>query len=167
MEIGWEPGQEAGHPLTGDQMISSCSRFPTEIKRSIKDQSLGWSLRKLLELHSTVSRGCSAPLPNPLLGLKSTIWLPRPLAGTEAAAPFLLPSCVRSLPALPAATQQQRAHRELQKEGLAVPQLEKSCCVPRGICLTTQKTRQQQIKQTQKNKESWQGIFSCDKTRPK
>lgn len=38
METGWEPGQEAGHPLTGDKLISSCSSFLTKIKRSIKDK---------------------------------------------------------------------------------------------------------------------------------
>ena len=37
METGWEPGQEAGHPLTWDKIISSCPRFLTRIKRNIKD----------------------------------------------------------------------------------------------------------------------------------
>lgn len=37
METVWETGQEAGHPLTWDKIISFCPRFPSRIKRSIAD----------------------------------------------------------------------------------------------------------------------------------
>lgn len=158
MEIGWEPGQEAGRPLTGDKMISSCSRFPTEIKRSIKDQSLGWSLQKLLfngghRVLCSSSKSTSGV--EKLYLAPQTFGWDRSCSTFSAAQSCEEPSCAPS------------SHTAAEREGLAVPQLEKRCYVPRGTYLTTQKTRQQQIKQTQKNKESWQGIFSCDKTRPK
>lgn len=37
MDTVWEPGQVAGHPLTWDKIISSCSKFLMRIKSNIKD----------------------------------------------------------------------------------------------------------------------------------
>lgn len=101
METGWEPGQEAGHPLTGDKLISSCSSFLTKIKRSIKDKRVRdgpcrscWSCTEhwaedallLFQIH--------------LWGWKALFDSPAPWPGWELQQLFSATPCLWSLAAL-------------------------------------------------------------------
>lgn len=72
METVWEAGQEAGHSLTWDKIISFCPRFPSRIKNSIKEPGRvipeavgaalnGWTEEALIPFHIQNANCCSVP----------------------------------------------------------------------------------------------------------